>query len=37
MRDKKLASGGDINGFTEFDLLENLYARYYQATNWQTQ
>ena len=36
MRDKNLVSGGDIKGSTEFDLLEDLYVRYCQATNWPT-
>lgn len=36
MRDKNLVSGGDIQGSTEFDLLEDLYVRYCQATNWPT-
>jgi hypothetical protein len=36
MRDKNLAKGGDIQGSTEFDLLEDLYVRYCQATNWPT-
>ncbi|QHF04571.1 hypothetical protein N015_20050 [Pseudomonas asturiensis] len=36
MRDKNLVSGGDIIGSTEFDLLEDLYVRYCQATNWPT-
>ncbi|WP_122421361.1 hypothetical protein [Pseudomonas viridiflava] len=36
MRDRNLVSGGDIKGSTEFDLLEELYVRYCQATNWPT-
>ncbi|MDP9781536.1 MULTISPECIES: hypothetical protein [Pseudomonas] len=36
MRDRNLVSGGDIKGSTEFDLLEELYLRYCQATNWPT-
>ncbi|WP_130902082.1 hypothetical protein [Pseudomonas sp. Sample_23] len=36
MRDKNLVSGGDIQGSIEFDLLEDLYVRYCQATNWLT-
>lgn len=34
LRDKNLASGGDITGCAEFDLLEDLYVRYCKATNW---
>ena len=34
LRDKNLASGGDITGSAEFDLLEDLYIRYCAATNW---
>ena len=36
MRDKNLASSGDIKGSTDFELLEDLYVRYCQATNWPT-
>lgn len=36
MRDRNLVSGGDIKGSTEFDLLEELYVRYCQATKWPT-
>lgn len=36
MRDNNLVSGGEIKGSTEFDLLEDLYVRYCQATNWPT-
>jgi len=36
IRDKNLASGGEITGSAEFDLLEDLYVRYCKATNWQT-
>lgn len=36
MRDKNLVEGGDIQGSTEFDLLEELYVRYCKATNWPT-
>jgi len=36
MRDKNLVEGGDIQGSTEFDLLEDLYVRYCKATNWPT-
>lgn len=34
LRDRNLASGGDIMGSAEFDLLEDLYIRYCEATNW---
>jgi hypothetical protein len=34
LRDKNLASGGDIAGSAEFDLLEDLYVRYCKATKW---
>lgn len=34
IRDNNLVSGGDIQGSTEFALLEDLYVRYCQATNW---
>lgn len=36
LRDKNLASGGELSGSDEFDLLEELYVRYCEATNWQT-
>lgn len=36
MRDRNLVSGGDIKGSTEFDLPEELYVRYCQATMWPT-
>jgi hypothetical protein len=36
MRDENLVSGGEIKGSAEFDLLEDLYVRYCQATNWPT-
>jgi hypothetical protein len=36
MRDKNLVSDGVIQGSSEFDLLEDLYVRYCQATNWPT-
>lgn len=36
MRDRNLVSGGKIKGSAEFDLLEDLYMRYCQATNWKT-
>jgi hypothetical protein len=36
LRDKNLASGGEITSSSEFDLLEDLYVRYCKATNWQT-
>lgn len=36
IRDKNLVSGGDIQGSTEFNLLEDLYVRYCLATNWPT-
>lgn len=34
LRDRNLESGGDIIGSAEFDLLEDLYIRYCEATNW---
>lgn len=36
MRDENLVCGGEIKGSAEFDLLEDLYVRYCQATNWPT-
>jgi|SRR5450830_69062 len=36
LRDKNLTSGGEISGSDEFDLLEDLYVRYCNATNWKT-
>lgn len=34
LRDRNLASAEDIIGSAEFDLLEDLYIRYCEATNW---
>ncbi|MCF5710529.1 hypothetical protein GIV19_25105 [Pseudomonas syringae] len=35
LRDKNLESGGEITGSVEFDLLEDLYVRYCNATHWE--
>lgn len=36
LRDKNLATGGDITGTIDFELLQDLYVRYCTATEWQT-
>lgn len=36
LRDRNLADGGEISDSSEFDLLEELYVRYCNATNWKT-
>ncbi|MEQ4311795.1 hypothetical protein ABNM01_02685 [Pseudomonas syringae] len=36
LRDKNLATGGDITGTNDFELLQDLYVRYCTATEWQT-
>lgn len=34
LRDKNLASGGDLASGVEFDLLRELYVKYCQYTDW---
>lgn len=34
IRDKNLASGGDITSSVDFDLLRELYVKYCKYTNW---